>query len=326
MISHRYRCIYIKLPKCGSSTLRDWFLKHGRGRHSFKPWWYGRPLPDRMQSVTNLMNLYPDYATFTFLRDPCERFVSIYLHARRTAAGRARGGAIPAGYGSLAEFAGLCRELLDETGSLWGADMRAFFRNHGDREYGPGRVPLRNLRFEIGHARPQTDFLPDCNPARLFGVARADAAPLSFIGRVADMDEDFRRLCATLGIAPVSLPQRNASGFGVGAERARRYREYYDAAARRSVEEIYAADFAFIGCGFEGGRRTIVPAAGQAAAAAPGHRSALPGKARRLLARLWHTLWSSEVRFEHRIRACAPLLRLLRPLKRPLKRLRGLPR
>ncbi|WP_419164830.1 hypothetical protein [Candidatus Palauibacter sp.] len=55
MISHRYRCIYIKVPRCGSTTLRDWFLDHGSGRHSFKPGWYGGILPDRMQSVTRVM-------------------------------------------------------------------------------------------------------------------------------------------------------------------------------------------------------------------------------------------------------------------------------
>ncbi|WP_425154592.1 sulfotransferase family 2 domain-containing protein [Candidatus Palauibacter sp.] len=95
MISHRYRCIYIKVPRCGSTSLRDWFLDHGSGRHSFKPCWYGGLLPDRIQSVTRLMNLYPDYATFTFVRDPYERFVSLYLLARpiprETAAGRGRG-------------------------------------------------------------------------------------------------------------------------------------------------------------------------------------------------------------------------------------------
>ncbi|WP_420461819.1 hypothetical protein [Candidatus Palauibacter sp.] len=67
MISHRYRCINIKVPRCGSTSLRDWFLDHGSGRHSFKPRWYGGLLPDRIQSVTRLMNLYPDYATFTFV-------------------------------------------------------------------------------------------------------------------------------------------------------------------------------------------------------------------------------------------------------------------
>ena len=317
MISHRYRCIYIKVPKCAGTTLRDWFIEHGRGRHSFKPWWYGRLLPDRMQSVTRLMNLYPDYATFAFVRDPYERFVSLYLHARRIAALR-RGGAIPAEYGSLAAFAGLCRELLDDIGPLWGADMRAFHRDHQDREYGPGRVALGHLRFEIGHVRPQTDFLPDCNPVRLFGVERADAAPLSFIGRMEHMDADFRRLGAMLGFSADSLPLRNDSGFGAGAERARRYRDLYDPAARRLVEEIYAADFAFIGPGFEGGCRVAVPEGG----AGPEPRAAASGKVRRLLPRLWHTLWSSEVRLEQRIRACAPLRRLLRPLLR----LRGVPR
>lgn len=318
MISHRYRCIYVKVPKCAGTALAGWFFEHGRGRHSFKPWWYGGLLPDRMQSVTRLMNLYPDYATFAFVRDPYERFVSLFLHARRNALCRAGGGAVPAEYGSLAAFAGLCRDLLNDTGALWGRDMRTFHRHRADREYGPGRIALGELRFEIGHVRPQTDFLPDCNPVRLFGVERADAAPLSFIGRMEHMDADFRRLGAMLGFSPGPLPLRNGSGSGAGAERARRYRELYDPAARRLVEEIYAADFAFIGRGFEGGRGAGVPGG----AAGPGGRRAASGRVRRLPARLWHRLRSSEVRLEQRIRACAPLRRLLRPLQR----LRGPPR
>ena len=307
MISHRYRCIYVKVPKCGSTALTDWFIDQGRGRHSYRPWWQGGLLPERMQSVTQLMNLYPDYATFTFLRDPHERFVSLYRHALRNAAD-ARG-VFPAEYGTLAEYAELCRELLNDLGSLWGADLRGFFRDHGEREYGPRRIPLSLLRFEIGHIRPQTEFLPDCNPLRLFGVARADAAPLSFIGRVERMDEDFRRLGAMLGMPPASLPVRNASGSGTGAERARSYRRCYDAATRRLVEDIYAADFTFLDRDFEAG-------------AGPVRRAAPPRTARRLCGRLAHTLWSSQIRFEQRIRARAPLRRLLRPLRR----LRDLPR
>ena len=45
----------------------------------------------------------------------------------------------------------LCREVLDDFGPLWGRDTRAFFRTHGDREYGPGRIRLKHLGFA---ARP----------------------------------------------------------------------------------------------------------------------------------------------------------------------------
>ena len=323
MISHRHRCIYVKVPKCGSTTVRDWFLEHGAGRHSFRPYWYGGLLTERLPSVTRLMNLHPDYATFAFVRDPYERFVSLYLHAVRHAGRlRADGWAGLGTYGTLAAYAELCRELLRDMGPLWGEDARAFFDVHGEREYGPARIPLKHLRFEIGHARPQTDFLPDCNPRRLFGVARVDASPLSFLGRVEAMDADFARLGERLDLPGAALPERNASGRETGAARAGRYRSYYDGAARRLVEDIYAADLEFTGCRFESAR-PAAPRARKDATCQPRPRPPRRrGRAARCLARLWHALWSSEVRLEQRIRACAPLRRLLRPLKA----LRGLPR
>ena len=65
MISHRYRCIYVKVPKCAGTTVPDWFSMHGKGHRIVKPWWYGGLLCEWVQAVARVMNLYPDYATLT---------------------------------------------------------------------------------------------------------------------------------------------------------------------------------------------------------------------------------------------------------------------
>lgn len=88
MISHRYRCIYVKVPKRASTAVRDWFLAHGGGRHSFSPSWYPGPMAHRIQSVGRVLELHPDYFTFSFVRNPYRRFVSIYRHASRLAEAR----------------------------------------------------------------------------------------------------------------------------------------------------------------------------------------------------------------------------------------------
>ena len=235
---------------------------------------------------------------------------------------RAAGRIVPPGYDSLAEFAQLCRDLLEDFGPLWGEQAGAFYRAHPERAYGPGRIPLKHLGFEIGHAQPQTDFLPDCNRRRLFGVARIDDAPLAFIGRVERMDADSRRLADRLGLPAAELPRRNASGFVTGAEGSRGYRAYFDQAARRLVEEIYAADLAFTGCRFGDRRMASFPVVRTLPRRRADRGRAGLQTARRLLARLWFTLCSSEIRLEQSLRGCAPLRRILRPLK-PL---RGLPR
>ena len=158
MISHRHRCIYVKVPKCASKSVLDWFTTYAGGRHSVKPYWRGGLLSERIQGVTRVMNLYSDYFTFTFVRNPYDRFVSLYLYLRRLARSQSLGaGDQPADYGSLREFAELCHEVLGDFRPRWGREARAFFRANAGREYGPKRIRLERLGFVTGHARPQVD-------------------------------------------------------------------------------------------------------------------------------------------------------------------------
>ena len=321
MISHRHRCIYVKIPKCAGTSVLDWFVAHGRGRHSFRPYWYGGLLSERIQGVTEAMNLYPDYVTFSFVRDPYERFVSTWLYLRRVAQAQSgHRGSECTEFGTLREFAELCGEVLGEFRPRWGREAREFFGANAEREYGPRRIRLKHLGFVTGHARPQTDFLPDCNPERLFGVRRVDAAPLAFIGAVETIDEDFARLAPMLGLPGAALPARNASGPGAGSGGNAHYAAHYDPVTRRLVEEIYGADLAFTGRGFHGGRSAI--AAPRRACAGPAGRPAGRRSVRTLPARAWRGLWSLEVHIEERVLRSAAARRLLRPLKA----LRGLSR
>ena len=36
VISHRHRCIYVKFPKCASTSVPEWFAAHGGGGPSFR--------------------------------------------------------------------------------------------------------------------------------------------------------------------------------------------------------------------------------------------------------------------------------------------------
>ena len=312
MISHRYRCIYVKVPKCASTSVLEWFATHAAGRHSMAPWWHGGLMSERIQGVAKVMNLYPGYFTFTFVRNPYERFVSIYLYLERQARVRAAGTpGHPPGHGTLREFAELCAEVQRDFGPLWGREARDFFRTHAGREYGPRRIELRYLGFVTGHARRQVDFLPDCNPQRLFGVERVDDAPLAFVGTVENMAADFDRLRDALGLPAGALFERNRSQAypAAGTEP---WAEYYDDATRRLVEDLYAADLAFTGCGFGAG----APALPVAAHGIRRRAADRPPRLRTLPARLWFNLASAWVGVEARIGRLAPARRLLRPLVR----------
>ena len=317
MISHRYRCIYVNQPKCAGTSVLDWFIAHGGGRHSFRPYWYRGTLPERIPQVARLLEFYPGYFTFTFLRNPYRRFLSLHRHANRYAAIRAaRIPDHPSSNGTLREFAELCAELLADTGDLWGAQAGAFFGDRAKRRYGPLGIALRHLEFVFNHVRPQTHFLPDCNPERLFGLKRRSPAPLHFIGTVETIDADFGQVQAALGLPRLALPRHNASG-GTPPR--------YDDATRRMVGELYAADLAFTGCASEDAP-AAPPGAGRApgrpvAPVRPGAAALLPPGAAALLPRAAHALVSLEIGLEHRL-FCNPLLRRpLAPLARRLRRL-----
>ena len=249
MISHRHRCIYVKVPKCASDSLRDWLLAHARGRPSHHHAGYRGTLQERLPSVARALQLWPQYRSFTFLRNPYRRFVSGYLHAVRLAERKARrnrphrASEYPGGFGTLGEYGELCAELLADTRGLWGAEALAFRRANAKRRYGPLGIRLRHLRFVSGHARPQVDFLPDCNPERLFGVPCRRHAGLSFIGAVESLGADFERLRNLLGLPSAPMPRSNVSSRAADTLEDLRG----DAAARRRVEQLYAEDFEFAG-------------------------------------------------------------------------------
>ena len=321
MISHRHRCLFLGVPKCASTSVREWLSTQGEGRPVVKPWWYGGVLQRRAQAEARVLNLYPDYFTFSFVRDPYERFVSLYLDAsRRFAERRAGGSDVPAGL-CIRDFAELCSELLGDCGDLWGREAQAFFDAHGGRAYGPQRIGLGHLGWLAFHALPQTRFLPDCNAGRLLGVRRVNADPLSFIGTVDAFEADLRRVAQILELPAPGAVRRNASGCGAGRARRERYRAYFDGETRRLVEEMYAADLEFTGCRFDGARPAgMAPGRRAGGRTPPGRRST--GGLGRILARLRFRLSSLEVRLEARIRRSATARRILRPLRR----LRGLPR
>ena len=314
MISHRHRCIYVKVPKCASTSVLDWFTAHGGGRPSFRPAWHGGAMSRRLPGTAQAMNLYPDYFTFTFLRDPYERFVSLWLDLRRVARLRRRGaGAEPEGLATPGGFAALCADILADFGPCWGREAAAAFRAKRDCAYGPGGVRLGDLGWSADHLWPQTAFLPDCNPARLFGVARLDARPLDFIGSVGRLDEDFARLSDLLGLPSAPLPRRRDSGAGTGLERTRGYASYYDGPTRRLVEELYAPDLEFTGCGFDDRRVTVsVPGCGT-----PARRPAPGGRPLGTLpARTWRGLWSLEAGMTARLLRVPAVWWAVRPLAR----------
>lgn len=69
-ISDKYRCIFIHVPKCAGTSLKQVLDLPGRGH---PPWnWFAENFPRKWNS----------YLKFAIVRNPWERFVSAYIYAR----------------------------------------------------------------------------------------------------------------------------------------------------------------------------------------------------------------------------------------------------
>ena len=255
MISYRHKCIFIAVPKCASTSINEWFLLNG-DYHSFNPFWYGGGLRAwRATRTANLVNLYPGYFTFSFVRNPFSRFLSLYHHASKNHEWRRTSSVYTIDPGSVWEFAEMCAELLREKVG-WGKEAEEFYEANKAREFGPRKIPLRFLRFELGHTQQQKNFLLDYNPQTLFGVPRVNDAPCSFIGRVEHFERDFNRVLEALSVPSSSLPGRAGYIRPLGDGQ---YGSSYDKALRRMVEDMYSRDLDLLGYEFENENSVSVP-------------------------------------------------------------------
>lgn len=141
---------------------------------------------------------FNSYYKFTFVRNPWDRLVSAFFYMK-----------------SFDEDSN-DRRFFDK---YIGQDVtfKDFVYKLKDKEY-------RKLCLEWEHFTPQVNFIKNS-----LGVVELD-----FIGRVESIAEDFKNLCARLGVER-DLSLRNA---GKRAE----YRDYYDSEMIKIIEEVYKED------------------------------------------------------------------------------------
>lgn len=88
--------------------------------------------------------------------------------------------------------------------------------------------------FEHVHLRPQHEFI----------LAQNGQPQVDFIGRFEHFSRDFTQLIRRLDLGPeITLPHKNASKHPA-------YRDFYDDATRRIIEQRYRADIAHFGYAF----------------------------------------------------------------------------
>ncbi len=200
----------------------------------------------RKMGLARAINLYPEYFTFTFVRNPFDRFVSYYLSMLRWRKRRNR----PYAYRNFRECIDLVAELLD-------ADRG---EGESNRKFGVLQLRRKDLKHEKSHAKRQVDFLLDRHPEVYLGVQRLNDAPCSFIGRCESFEQDFFQVTDLLGIPRHPLrPQFVSEERLLDDGKKRHYSTYFDKTTRRLVEDLYAEDLEALGYEFEDEDSVAVP-------------------------------------------------------------------
>ncbi len=218
MISNKYRCVFVHIPKTAGQSIEQFFLNlHGLSWENRSPLLL-RYNPDANRGPESLAHLTASeyvecgYLTleefnkcfkFSFVRNPWERLVSEYRY-------------------------------------------RQYYKKYTFREFVLNGLPSRSKYSDsYRHIMPQSEFILDENGRSL----------VDFIGRFENLQNDFNVICAKLGIEVSVLPFKNDSAGQKGAKGMlrglfsadRRGSEkncfsYYDEELREVVAEMYAAD------------------------------------------------------------------------------------
>ena len=217
MISHKYKFIFIHIPKCAGTTIE----KRLADNKTIFDWNYeaqvgeGNPLPFgnlRGNALAKTIERFSAYYLFAFCRNPWHRLVSTYLHSKR-----GEGEGYFKRMTPLGSFASFVKE----------ARMYLIEQNPG---------PLSG--FEKHHLLPQIQFIPKASED-FFGVTMKPDLTINHVGRVEFFDLDFSTICEHLGIGVSTNKKYMTSSYPQPWE------DYYDDSLIDMVNEIYKEDVSY---------------------------------------------------------------------------------
>lgn len=214
MLSHKYKVIFIHVPKCGGTSIENWLIKYGQGSSALEKY--------REKQLTRTMNQFPDYTLFTFIRNPYDRFISIFNHSVR------------------------------EDGEYFKRPVRNM-AIHEYAELVKAGEYSQLSRFDWYHTLPQTVFIPNTGTGLYWGDPLFFDQQCLFIGRFENLVEDFTVFQNHIGIDTYPLGFHNyKDSTRVKDGKKINYSQFYDKSLKRLVEDIYADDFNRFEYMFEG--------------------------------------------------------------------------
>ena len=217
MITHKYKLIFIHIPKCAGSSVERFIIDHADGVRGSEG--HSRPregLVMRREGLTKTINKYPKYKLFTTVRNPYDRFVSLWMHSNR----------------SLGPYAD--RPTKNKNISL--LDYAKLIHQND---------PSQLSDFDKYHSILQTEFIIDLHPEEFWNVKLDQPQELNYILRFEKIEEDFSELCRDMNFSTNErLPHQFKSNRKKG------YAEYYDDETRGIVAGKYAKDLEYFGYKF----------------------------------------------------------------------------
>lgn len=154
-----------------------------------------------------------EYFKFAFVRNPWDRFFSAYHYLAR------RIGADPA-----------------YPDHRWATRYLGGKQNFGN--FVKRMAVDRRYRFAVRryiHFRPQVDWI---------SIPGRQGVGMDFVGRFEDMENDFQRVCARIGVSAALPHERKGTGVN-------NYREAFDFEGRQLVAELYRRDIEAFGYTFD---------------------------------------------------------------------------
>ncbi len=226
MISNKFKCIFIHIPKTAGQSIELFFLKNNGLTWNEKDQLLLSKNTDPQKGPSRLAHMraeeyhqlghitqdnFDHYFKFTFVRNPWERLVSEYLHKK-----------------------------VDRHLSL--------------KEFVLHALPEKNdFCDKYRHILPQSDYLFDQEGNQL----------VNFIGRFENLQKDFDYICQQLNINKTTLPHKNSSSslrrlllrklrhlFSSHNRINKHYSEYYDEELLDIVNRMYAKDIEIFGYQF----------------------------------------------------------------------------
>ncbi|MBD3413397.1 MAG: hypothetical protein GF421_03075 [Candidatus Aminicenantes bacterium] len=233
MISHKFKCIFIHIPKTGGTSVEkslwtDFSRKNLFGRPNFTQTGVLHHLKAIHVQQKVGEDIFKKYFKYTFVRNPWSRVLSQYFYTIQVRKDFQR----MLGISKDSSFKDYVRSLqkVNFNGSPF-RFVEIFFNN----------IPyMKHLSFSKLHTHweKQNKFIIDEHGNQL----------VDFIGRFENLQEDFNQVCDRLGIPHRQLPHETV---GVSRPKGKHYSEYYDQETKCLVEEIYWEDIERFNYGFE---------------------------------------------------------------------------